>query len=400
MAENEGSKEDPFLQPEGAESPQEGGEQEQQAGLSQAPAAGGLPADAARGHRPFVPALRPPQRGHLAFIALLLDAVRVAARGRGTPDARRPALRDRVRGRGRVPEPRPRSQPGLPPVSRRRALAALPAGLRLGGARQAPGDPLDPLHGREPARGRRGDAPVEGALPTTSRSSRSKASCPTTTRTAGADARWSEVLALPDDVDLPRPDAADAGRLRLGPRVRRALERLRGEASAAHVPEDCVALLLRLREQLGDAVGQAGVCRGHAPVHRGARLPALREQPQRLKSYIGFSGGLRAKRRRRGTRTPRCTLRVARELRRPARGRRLLRSVAPGAQAQPRAAGRPGPGLPRSLRRRRRRARRGARVRRGRWPGRSSSTTARAASTCSRSASKRRPESWPRTCCA
>ena len=59
-------------------------------------------------------------------------------------------------------------------------------------------------------------------------------------------------LTLPDDVDLPRPVLPSP----IGPSwvnvPLAALERLRAEASAAHVPEDCLRLLAALRRQLGD----------------------------------------------------------------------------------------------------------------------------------------------------
>jgi DNA-binding transcriptional ArsR family regulator len=65
-------------------------------------------------------------------------------------------------------------------------------------------------------------------------------------------AREAQPLSLPDDVDLPRPFLPTP----VGPSwvkvTPEALERLRGEASGAFVPEDCLALLARLRAQIGD----------------------------------------------------------------------------------------------------------------------------------------------------
>lgn len=110
--------------------------------------------------------------------------------------------------------------------------------------------------------------------------------------TAGADARWSEALTLPDDVDLPRPELPTP----VGPAwvsvSPESLERLRGEASATHVPEDCVALLLRLREQLHDPSALL-VFADVAHLFTEVRDFLLSEDHlSALKSYIGLLWGL------------------------------------------------------------------------------------------------------------
>jgi hypothetical protein len=67
---------------------------------------------------------------------------------------------------------------------------------------------------------------------------------------AGAPARGPDALTLPDDVDLPHPALPTP----IGPSwvelPADSLARLRAEASAAFVPEDCLALLARLHDEL------------------------------------------------------------------------------------------------------------------------------------------------------
>ena len=300
MAENERSEVDPFLQPEGAESPQEGGEQEQQAGLSKRQQrVASLLTRLAATARSFL--LYDPHNEAISrFIALLLDQfVSLLADEGPLTLALQPfeilfegevvyLNRDRDRSLAfRLYRDGVRSlrfRPGFEWEELARLLEIL--SIRYTGVNQREEDVVTLLW---KARFRNLEVvAVEGILPDDD-------------ETAGADARWSEALTLPDDVDLPRPELPTP----VGPAwvsvSPESLERLRGEASAAHVPEDCVALLLRLREQLHDPSAAARLCRRSAPVHRGARLPALRGSRLGAQELHRVAlGTRRAKRRRHG----------------------------------------------------------------------------------------------------
>ncbi len=284
MVEDEGSEADPFLPPEG-------GEQEQQAGLSkrQERVASLLTRLAATG-RSFL--LYDPHNAAISrFIALLLEQfVSLLADEGPLTLAIQPfeiafegevVYRNRDRDRSlafRLYRDGVRSlrfRPGFDWEELAKLLEIL--SIRYTGVNQREEDVVTLLwkarfHHLEVVS-------VEGILPDDD-------------ETAGADARWSEALALPDDVDLPRPELPTP----VGPSwvhvSDETLERLRGEASAAHVPEDCVALLLRLRELLGDATVKLAFA-DVAHLFTEVRDFLLSEDHvSALKSYIGFLWGL------------------------------------------------------------------------------------------------------------
>ncbi len=291
MAENERSEEDPSLQPEGAESPQEGGEQDQQAGLSrrQQRVAALLTRLAATG-RSFL--LYDPHNETISrFIALLLDQFvsLLADEGPLTLGVQPFEIafegevvylnRDRDRSLAfRLYRDGVRSlrfRPGFDWEELAKLLEIL--SIRYTGVNQREEDVVTLLW---KARFRNLEVvSVEGILPDDD-------------ETADADARWSDALALPDDVDLPRPELPTPIGPSWVPVSEEALERLRSEASPAHVPEDCVALLLRLREQLNDP--SAGLLFAEvAHLFTEVRDFLLSEDHvSALKSYIGFLWGL------------------------------------------------------------------------------------------------------------
>lgn len=291
MAENERTAEDLFPQPEGAETPQEAGEQEQKAGLSaRQQRVSALLTRLAATARSFL--LYDPHNEAISrFIAQLLDQFvsLLAEEGPLTLTLQPFEIvfeqevvylnRDRDRSLAfRLYRDGVRSlrfRPGFEWEELAKLLEIL--SIRYTGVNQREEDVVTLLW---KARFQNLEVvSVEGILPDDD-------------ETAGTDARWTEAMTLPDDVDLPRPALPTP----IGPSwvhvAPETLERLRAEASPAQVPADCVALLLRLREDLNDPGARFAFAEVQHLFTEVRDFLLSEDHLSALKSYIGFVWGL------------------------------------------------------------------------------------------------------------
>jgi hypothetical protein len=286
MAESERAIDEPFL-PEGAETPQEAGEQDQQAGLSaRQQRVSSLLTRLAATARSFL--LYDPHNEAISrFIAQLLDQFVSLLADEGPltlsvqpleivfEDAVVYLNRDRDRSLAfRLYRDGVRSlrfRPGFEWEELAKLLEIL--SIRYTGVNQREEDVVTLLW---KARFRNLEVvSVEGILPDDD-------------EPPSLDPRWNESMALPDDVDMPRPELPTPAAPSFVAIPAETLERLRAEAAPAHVPEDCVALLLRLREELQDPAAKLTFA-GVAHLFTEIRDFLLSEDHlSALKSYIGF----------------------------------------------------------------------------------------------------------------